>query len=899
VSLPDATYRLQFRGGMTFERAAGLASYWRELGISHLYASPVFAAQAGSSHGYDVIDFNRFDEALGGEAGFRRLSDALRAAGLGLILDFVPNHMAATPENPWWRDVLERGRESRYAGHFDIDWSAERLLLPVLGRTYDEALAAGELSLSLTPISGRLSLRYFDLVLPLSELSRRLLLDRLDPAAAQAIDNAEAFASPETEQAVERALATLSADHAFLDRLHEAQIWRLAHWHAARDSLTYRRFFEISGLVCLRIEEAEVFDDVHRLLLQLVTEGRVDGIRIDHIDGLAEPRRYLERLRCAVGSGRDVYIVVEKILEADEALPPEWPVAGTTGYEFITILSRLLTTDRQVETLDRAYRAVAGNCIAYEKLVQDTKREILTHNLASELATLTRAAAALASGDPAGRGFASEILRQAIVELICAFPVYRSYVDRDGASAADRSLIATVAAQAKSTGAVADSAAIDFLAARLGLDCADAQRPAALRFALRFQQTTGPVMAKALEDTVFYRYNRLIAVNEVGGDPRGLGGAPETVHARLTRRRREAAKGLSATATHDTKRGEDARARLYSLSEAPGSWVRAVGRWSTMNAGLRTPLDDGPAPESETEWLIYQALLGAWPPTLRPDDRAGLAEFRQGFTTYLEKALREAKRRTRWTAPDLDYEQAVRDFAARLLAPDNRQFLTDFVAACRPFHRAGAINSLAQTLLKLAAPGIPDLYQGCETWDFSLVDPGNRRPVDFERSTSLLAELRQRFDVEAGAADAEPGTLLEDWCDGRIKLFVVARLLRFRRRRGELFRDGAYVPLSVAGARAEHLFAFARVTGPQALVVAVPRHALTLAGDEVPLPLGDLWSNTSIRCPPDFASVQWQDILSGASVTALRAGSGASLAARDILARFPVAALFADGLPAR
>ncbi|SMF57397.1 maltooligosyl trehalose synthase [Tistlia consotensis] len=891
MTLPRATYRLQFREGMDFARAAALAPYWRQLGISHLYASPVFAAAAGSTHGYDVTDFNRIEPALGGEAGLRALAGALRREGLGLILDFVPNHMSATPDNPWWAELLEWGEASPTATFFDIDWAADKLLIPTLGAPYAEVLEAGELAFGLETATGRLLLRYHETALPLNPPSAATLLARSGDATLQGLASPLASALPEsvealradlrrrlTEPGVPEAfratLAALSQDRELVHAVHEAQVWRLVHWRAARDSLTYRRFFEITGLIGVRVEEPAVFDAVHGLLLRLVEEGLVQGLRLDHVDGLADPRSYLERLAAALPDG--TYLVVEKILEDGETLPAAWPVAGTTGYEFIAALAAGLCDQAGLAALGEAYEAFVGRPLDLEDEVAAAKRQILTENLAAELATLVRQAAELAQRRLATRDFGEDSLRRAIIALVLAFPVYRSYVDEAGAGETDRRLIAGVAERAKQRPDVEEPRTVDFVVSLLLLEVEPEDSEDALRFTTRFQQTTGPIMAKALEDTVFYRQHRLIALNEVSGDPGLAEASAEAFHRAMLERRARQPHGLSATATHDTKRGEDARARLYALSEAPALWARAVGRWSTLNARLRSAVDEGPVPEPETEWLIYQTLLGAWPADLEPDDGAGLAALSDRITAFLEKALREAKLRTRWTAPDEPYEAAVRAFAEGLLDASEPTFLQDFVATTEPFRRAGAVNSLSQSLLKLTAPGIPDLYQGTEGWDLSLVDPDNRRPVAFGTLDARLEGLGERPLAE----------LLADWRSGAIKQRVLQAGLAWRRARPQLFAEGDYGALRVVGAEADRVIAFARRHRDRAAVVVVPRRPLGLLHPELPAIPAAAWGDTAILLPEALQGRRFVDALSGAA----RQGAG-SLPLRDLLDPLPLAAL--------
>ena len=893
---PRATYRLQFRNGMTFEKASELVPYLADLGISHLYASPIFAAVPGSTHGYDVIDVSHLAPDLGGSAGFGTLTSALSRHKLGLILDFVPNHMGANTHNRWWLNVLEWGKASPYAEHFDIDWSAPKLIIPALGESYGEALQNSAFGLFFDQDDGGITFTYGDLKLPLTPLSYAQLFSRIEredfaefarrfivaePEESSMLKEevAEAAASDSsTLAAIQQALAETCADRDAIHTLHEAQIWRLAHWRAARERLTYRRFFEIADLVGLKVERASVFDDVHARLLELVAEGSVDGIRLDHIDGLADPKGYLEKLQAAIGE-EPFYLLVEKILGLDENLRTDWPVAGTTGYEFTRSLANLLTDPDGEPAATESYHEFIGEEVDYQELALRTKRRLLSRNLAAELDVLKDMAGALAEKDPMTRDFGTDSLRRAILELIAALPVYRSYVDIAGASPADRELIERAVEAAKTTREVEDDAVLDFLGRVLCLEFNDPEdQTAALEFTARFQQTTGPVMAKAMEDTLFYRYNRLIALNEVGGEPDHYGAPPEQFHNEMSQRLIEQPLGLSTTSTHDTKRAEDARARLYVLSEIPESWAASVKRWAVHNSALVEGRSESANVDPETEWLFYQALLGVWPLELTVADGDGLQALADRMTQFMLKAVREGKVHTSWTAQDEGYERAVEHFTRGALDPQQSgHFLDDFLKSCQRIFIAGALNGLTQTLFKLAAPGVPDIYQGTELWDFSLVDPDNRRPVDFDERRGMLAQL--------GARD--PASLLEDWRSGALKMHVITGGLGLRAGLPDLFEKGAYVPLKVEGTCAKHLIAFARVHGSQAIVAVGPRLAYDLlAGANEPLVSKDRWQDTRIILPDELADRNWRNVLDrSASVT------DASIEIDKILKAFPVALL--------
>jgi (1->4)-alpha-D-glucan 1-alpha-D-glucosylmutase len=877
---PVATYRLQFRNGMTFDRAAGIVPYLKRLGISHLYASPIFTAASGSTHGYDVVDYNEIDPAIGGEEGFVRLAAAVGREGMGLLLDIVPNHMAASLENRWWRSVLEFGSQSPFAAHFDIDWS-RRLTLPILGRPYGEALAAGEFKIEADHKNGCLAFAYFDHLLPLSPASYRLFAERLgeegevleELAGTAAVsrtdfhDAVRAWLSGEGAMHLADALETLARDISFIDRMHAEQPWRLCFWKEARRDLSYRRFFEITGLVGVRVEDEAVFDDVHRLVLSLVRAGKVDGLRVDHVDGLARPGSYLRRLRQEVGP--DVWILVEKILGEDERLPAEWGRIGTTGYEFIAAAAQLLIDPEGLPLIERAYEAFIGKPICLADAARDAKLLMLRRNFAGELDALVAAARRIAV--KLGLSDASEEkFREAIGELVVGFDVYRTYGEEGPLSPQDRAVLDGALAEAIPTKRAAPDT-LSFIASLLAGEGIEADiRDEALRFRIRFQQLTGPIMAKAMEDTLFYRVNPLIALNEVGS----TGAARPSVERfhEAMQERVGAAPGLLATATHDTKRGEDARARLYAIAETPAEWNAAVQRWSALNARLRQRIGGGSVPEPAVEWLLYQALAGTWPAFMRPDDREGLDGLAERFLPYVEKALREAKLRTDWLAVNDHYEKAVGAFAAALLDAENREFLDDFAATLSPLTEVGALNSLSQTLSKLTAPGVPDIYQGAEGLDLSLVDPDNRREVDFAKLAA---------DLERGVEGREPGSA---FLDGRFKQWMIASCLGWRRRHPALFTEGRYLPLGLEGPLARYHPAYLRdLDGQFALVVLqrLPIHRARAAAEP---------AETSLRLPRRCSGCHFHSVLTGAEF-----GGAEELPLETVLSGLPVAFAVSSG----
>ncbi|MCG5126445.1 malto-oligosyltrehalose synthase [Enterobacter mori] len=798
--IPSATYRIQFRNGMTFDRVVALIPYFRDLGISHLYASPVFTATTDSTHGYDVTDPNEIDPAIGGRDGFNRMAAALRQAGMGLILDIVPNHMSTSLENRWWRDVIEHGKQSRYARYFDIDWSRP-LTLPFLGDTFEAELEKGAITLHRDSVTNRAALVYYDAAYP------------LNPGTW---DESKSIAE-----------------------LHEAQSWRLMSWREAPKQLSWRRFFEITGLVGVRVEDEQVFHDTHRLILELVHDGTVDGLRIDHIDGLADPLGYLQRLRQATGP--DCYITVEKILAKGEQLPAEWPVSGTTGYEFIASLAEVLVDDNSLESLEKVHNETLGVTVDRQNALRDAKGLMTDRNFEGEFTTLLNIARHLAQHN--GVEIPADDIHHALRELLIAFPVYRTYGTAEGLTPSDVTLLSRVVASVN-----ASEPALSLIVRILTGDLPEGDRDAATLFRTRFQQLTGPLMAKSVEDTLFFRHNLELALNEVGADPTPRAFSLSRFHQEMRIRLARQPDALLGTSTHDTKRGEDARARLYTLTEAPEQWGENLSRWRQMNQTHVRFLNDGTAPNAADTWMIYQALAGVWPATLSPDDRDGLQTLEARFLGFIEKALREAKQRTDWIDSNESYENVVMDYVRHLLSPDNTLFLHDFSETLQPFVRAGLMNSLSQTVIKLTAPGVPDIYQGSEALNFSLVDPDNRREPDFAALVQNLSTANLRvFNDE------------QCWRDGRVKQYVTATLLRLRPHYPALFRYGDWLPLKVTGEREEHLIAYARVKDDEALIVAVPRLVFGVTGTET------LWVNTRVAIPDELVGKRYRDLFSGES----------------------------------
>ncbi len=821
--IPTATYRVQFHAGFTFADAASLAPYWAKLGISHLYASPIATARRGSTHGYDVVDPTTINPVLGGERGFRAMVAALRAHGLGVVLDIVPNHVAVGgDDNAWWLDVLENGQASPFAQFFDIDWNpAEpdldgKILAPFLGAPYGEALGAGDLALDVEHDIGRLSV--------LAHGTHRFPLRRED------YEEVLAAAGAARLEDVDRDRLARAYDPDRLHALLQRQHYRLAWWRTAGDAINWRRFFDITELAGLRIEDPAVFDAVHALPLRLYGEGLIEGLRVDHVDGLADPPAYCRALRKALVAAapqRVPWLVVEKILGAGEALPSDWDVDGTTGYEVMNEISALQHDPAGAEPLARFWAQVSGRPADFEVEEQAARREILTRDFAGQLDAAARAFHRLATADVATRDLPLPALRRALTALVVAFGVYRTYAADTSAAPLD----ALSKAKAAEPGA---GAALDQIGRWLA---GQGDVPADLRAEVirRFEQLSAPVAAKAVEDTAFYRYGRLLSRNDVGFDPGRFSTSP-AAFARLAADRGQAFPGsLLATATHDHKRGEDVRARLAVLSQIPDLWIEHANAWLDL-----APLGEVAPGDAH---MLHQMIVGAWPLDLAVDDAAGMAAFADRLAEWQRKALREAKLRTSWTVPDEPYESACEAYLRRLLTGGDasfRQACATFVATLAP---AGVANSLVQAGLRLTLPGVPDLFQGAEFWDFSLVDPDNRRPVDYAARRTAL--------------DAWPSS--PSWRDGASKQALIARLLGDRRARPDLF-TAPLRHVALTGARADQALVFERVSATGKLVVVAALHGARACMDRgQPLIDPEWWADTVLPDGRRLAEVVGQE----------------------------------------
>lgn len=925
--VPRATYRLQLNRDFDLAQATALLPYLDELGVSHCYLSPILKARPGSRHGYDITDHSSLNPEIAGAEDFEQFAAELKRRGMGQIMDMVPNHMGVMgADNGWWLDVLENGPASRFAGHFDIDWYAlaadlpGRVLLPVLGDHYGAVLERGELRLAFDPEEGSFSVYYYahrfpvdpreyprilahgverlqvrlgedDAMLPefqtlltaFGHLPPRDWVDA-DAVAERARDReahkrrlAALYAgSADLAQFVDENLAEFNGEGGSYDLLHEllqAQAYRLAFWRVAADEINYRRFFDINDLAALRMDNPEVFEATHRLVRELVARGYVNGLRIDHPDGLYAPKRYFDRLQAmaaalAPAAGREdaqpLYLVVEKILAAHEHLPDSWAVHGTTGYDFAAACTGLFVDGSAEEAFTRIYRGFIRAQPGLDEMVREAKHLIMETSLAGELQVLATQLTRLAKGDRRTCDFTFNSLRGALAEIVASFPVYRTYVADCEISAEDARYVEWAVGVAKKRSTAADTSIFDFvrevMLARQGEGRSEDYRRAACAFAMKFQQYSSPVMAKAVEDTVFYQYNRLVALNEVGADPRRFGVSLAAFHHENQARARRWPHAMLAGSTHDSKRSEDVRARLAALSEMPDAWHRALARWSKLNRSKRRKLADARAPSRNDEYLVYQTLLGVWP--FEAPDAEALAALAERLVAYMTKAVREAKVNSSWMNPDADYEAATADFVRALLAPDpGNLFLRDFMPFQQQVARVGAFNSLSQLLLRFASPGVPDLYQGSELWDFSLVDPDNRRPVDYGRRQAALQSIKALHDERGAGTCARE--LLERLEDGWIKLYLAWKALALRRECEALFRDGDYLPLRIHGAHAERVCAFARQHDGETVMVVVPRLVCGLLGESGRLPVGEAWGDTRIELPPERPGDEWTNVLTG------------------------------------
>jgi (1->4)-alpha-D-glucan 1-alpha-D-glucosylmutase len=980
-NMPLATYRLQFHKGFRFEQARGLVPYLDRLGITHVYASPYLKAAPGSSHGYDVVDYNQINPEIGTPEEHEAFCASLSARGLGQILDFVPNHMGIERDNAMWNDVLENGPASMYAKYFDIDWAPvkeelrDKVLLPVLGDQYGVVLERGELGLAF--VDGTFEVHYYDRVWPVvprqysALLSHRIeeLEKQLGSAHPHLVELQSILTAiehlprrTETERAkliernrekevIKRRLSALAGKSEALRSFIQKNVkifngrpkdprsfdsldsvlancsYRLAHWRVAGEEINYRRFFDINALAAIRVEDPDVFQDVHGLVFRLISEGKITGLRIDHPDGLFDPTAYflhlqesyvVEQARRRLASeglepekwgelekeirrlfseevaanpespiARSLYVVVEKIQGGRERIPDAWAIAGNTGYRFANVVGGLFVERDSERLLTDTYERFIGQRPDYRALLYEKKKLIMSVSMASEINVLARELNRISEMNRRTRDFTLDSLRRALVEFIALFPVYRTYVDGLRPEVDDRDIqyVEWTIARAKQSDPTTNVTIFDFLQdillRRYPKDLNEQEREVMLRFAMRVQQLTGPVMAKALEDTVFYIYNRLISLNEVGGEPERFGTSEETFHLRNQERAERWPGSFLATSTHDTKRGEDVRARINVITELPAEWRAGVRRWARLNR--RHKLDGSPEPNDE--YLLYQTLLGAWPMG-GPLEGEAFSDFRERIVQYMLKAIREAKVITSWVNPDPVYESAMAHFVRAILdRAGNRTFVEDFECFKQLVERPGQVNALVQVLLKIASPGVTDIYQGCELWNLSLVDPDNRRPVDFDLRAHLLEQLDREAEIDRLALCQR---LYADMTDGRAKLFALCQGLRLRRRRKALFGSGEYLPLGCSGTKAGRAISFARRLQDQLVVAIAPRRVASfLESGGIAASLRD----TFVHLPAGISGEPLKDVFTGRILKAQERQGSAVLSIGEALEVFPLALL--------
>ncbi|MEO8050152.1 MAG: malto-oligosyltrehalose synthase [Acidobacteriota bacterium] len=949
--IPVSTYRLQLNRSFPFAEAQRLAPYLTSLGITEYYCSSFLAARSGSTHGYDLCDHSRINPELGGREAFQRFSDTLRENGFGLILDFVPNHMSTDPaENLWWRNVLENGPSSPYATSFDIDWAPvktelrNKVLLPVLGEQYGVALESGELQIVFE--NGQFHLRYFDLNLPLNPrrlhalLSHNLesfvasvggenqqlnefqsILFHLKHLPAYTETGVEMMESRQREKEVAIQRITRLAqestvirqhieanvhrfngsagDRQSFDLLHELlelQPYRLSYWRTAMHEINYRRFFDINELAGIRMEDTETFRRAHELVFELIRQGEVTGLRFDHIDGLYDPAGYLDAVDSASETNHLIYRVVEKILSAGEQLPVHWKTHGSSGYDFLNDVNGLFVDSRYSHHFRELHQRFTGEEQEFREVVYTSKKLIIGTSMASELNVLAHELNRISERHRRFRDFTLDSLQEALREIVACFPVYRSYVVPGGWHELDQRNIDLAVSSALLRNPALEPSIFHFIRQMLlperTPDLTEEEFQRRLRFSMKFQQYTGPVQAKGVEDTAFYRYGPLLSLNEVGGDPSRFGRNPEDFHNANGQRQKFWPLTMLTTSTHDTKRGEDARARINVLSEIPAKWSSAISRWARANASARTLVRGKYAPDRSDEYLYYQALLGAWPPEATgPPERA----FIDRMSDYMQKAVKEKKTHSSWMHPSADYDNAVSKFVERSLTGRNAcVFLPLFLPFQERVASIGMINSLSQLILKIGSPGVPDFYQGSELWDLNLVDPDNRRAVDFGLREQWLESMRPLLEPQY-AADVQIHAvqdMLQHWQDGRIKLFAMAAALGARRRYPEVFVGGEYIPLAPNGPAAQNVVAFARAAGNQRAVILAPRLVAGLSGVNASFPIGAaIWQDVHVPLPENWGKECYRNIFTGEAVLPTATTEPQALPLADIFKVMPIAVL--------
>ncbi len=927
MRIPSATYRIQFNPPFGFKNAKRIIPYLTELGISDVYASPIFKARKGSTHGYDVVDPNQLNPELGGMEDFEGLTEELKNYGMGWIQDIIPNHMAYDYENQMLMDVLENGESSEYFHFFDIEWNHPyesirgRLLAPFLGRFYGESLEDGEIQLKYDDTG--LTINYYNLRFPLkiesyvnvfthklSTLKKKLGDDHPDftkllgilyvlktlPSREEINERYDQTRfvkrmlwelytkNQEIKRFVDENIETFNGEKGnpesfnLLDNLLSEQLFRLSFWKVATEEINYRRFFNINELISLRIEDEDVFNHTHSLIFKLVEEEKISGLRVDHIDGLYDPTDYLKKLREKAG---EIYIVVEKILDPEEELPSYWPVQGTTGYDFLNYVNSIFCERKNERKFDKIYSGFTGFKASYGDLVCEKKRLIIGKHMAGDVDNLAHLMKGISSRYRHGGDITLYGLKRAIVEVMTLFPVYRPYISAEVFSETDRSYVkeAVKKAAQSNPGLLYELNFIErFLLLKSRDYLAEEEKKQWVHFVMKFQQFTGPLMAKGFEDTILYIYNRLLSLNEVGGNPSKFGISLEKFHSLNKKRVSSWPHSLTTTSTHDTKRGEDIRARINVLSEIPQEWDSNIKRWGKINRRKKRAVNGRNVPDRNDEYFFYQTLIGAF-----PFDATEYPTFIERLKNYIIKAVREAKVHTAWLKPDEDYEDAYISFVEEILQPsEENQFLKEFVPFQKKVAYYGIFNSLSQTLIKITSPGVPEFYQGTELWDLNLVDPDNRRPVDFEKRRSFLRDISSKIETDVLSLITK---LFSSKEDGRLKLFMIYRALQAKNENSEVFQNGVYIPIEVRGTFKDHIVAFARNYGNTWVVTIAPRLLTTLI-KEGELPLGQhVWDNTHIILP-EGAPFLWKDAIA----TQLIEG-GKILPMSEVLKHFPVALL--------
>ncbi|OVE75539.1 malto-oligosyltrehalose synthase [bacterium F11] len=952
---PISTYRFQFNSSFTFQQAESLLDYLGLLGITDIYSSPILQARKDSVHGYDCIDPTTLNKDIGTEEDFNKMADALKEKGMGLIVDIVPNHMCITDSlNLWWMDVLENGPSSKFSKYFDINWKPtkaelkNKVLLPFLGDQYGRVIENQEIQLSYQ--DGAFFSNYYDYRLPLAPKTWVLILEPLlnkiksqipqsephlrelesivtalnhlpDRTEKDVVKMEERYrekdiikdrlsklinGNTQLAKVLQNEIRSINGSkdnpHSFnrLEELLREQAYRLSFWRVAADEINYRRFFDINDLAAIRVEEPEVFEGLHRWVLEKVKQGRITGFRIDHVDGLFSPQVYLEDLQrhCLDhysnknndGSKDSLfYVVVEKILEGKEELKTSWPIFGTTGYDFMNTLNELFIHQDNRKLFQNTYRNFTGQNIKFNDLLCSSKKFIMLVSNASELTVLAHKLDTISEQHRYSRDFTLDSLKFVLREVIACFPVYRSYTtyDNEKVDGEDREHIEYAIHSAKQRNLSTDPSLFDFVGDVLlmqdppGLN--SSQITERREFVMRFQQITGPIMAKGLEDTAFYRYFPLASQNEVGGNPDHFGIPLEEFHRRSIQRQMKWPGTLNATTTHDTKRSEDVRARINVLSEIPAQWHNALTHWHSLNADKKKTIDGIEAPDSNEEYLLYQTLIGTWPYSKKNDQ-----EYEERIGGYMVKALREAKNHSSWLRPNESYEKAILDFINDLLNNNlKNKFLESFESFIEPIIKAGILNSLCQTVLKVTSPGIPDFYQGTEVWNLSLVDPDNRRPVDYDHLRGLLTS----FDgIEDDDVCRNINEMISRPEDGKIKLYVTKTLLQLRRREKELFVKGKYIPLTVTGPNKKQVCAFARECEEKKVVVVVSRFYLE-EKSQTKLTLPKDWGDTFIQLPMEWEKVKMRDVLTKTSFEPESNKGEKNLSAALVLNTLPAAVL--------